>query len=54
MSVGWYCLCHFALSESVYAHRVWNKSDKTWSFTPIVKRIKLQTNVTKFEDCVLT
>jgi len=19
MSVGWYCLCHFALSESVYA-----------------------------------
>jgi hypothetical protein len=34
---------HFDLSEGLYAHSLWNKSEKTRTCTRLVRRISLQT-----------
>ena len=41
----------FCFVKTLFYHKLWNESEKTWSYTLLVRWINLQMTMTQHEDC---
>jgi hypothetical protein len=46
---GWYGLV-ILLCKPPFYHKLWNEAEKTWSYTPLVRRINLQMTIVQYKD----